>query len=102
MMRRIGLPCYPVYVNSKLGDGYQPHMTTVMTVGGVDCIFDPQIEAVLVGNTGRNDHKRFCRPISDMTAEYRDFEDLEDCRRLFGPFVYDKEKMTAIRMQVSA
>ena len=89
MMRRIGLPCCPLYVDSKLGDGYKPHMTVILTVGGVDCIFDPQIEAVLVGNTGKNQHKRFCRPISEMTAEYCHLEDLVFCRMQFGTFCCD-------------
>lgn len=96
LCRRIGLECIPVYVNSRLGNEYKPHMTAVIRVGGVDCIFDPQIEAVLVGNTGKNEHKRFCRPIDEMTEEYRDWDDLEQCRELMGTFAYDEAKMKAV------
>ncbi len=86
LMRRLGLPAYPVYINSRMGDIFLPHMTSVVTVGGVDCVFDPQIEQVLVKNTGKNEHKRFCRPIADMTNEYRNWDHLEDCRALMGRF----------------
>ncbi|MBQ8577729.1 MAG: S-layer homology domain-containing protein [Clostridia bacterium] len=96
LMHRLGLPCFPVYVNSRLGDDYKPHMTAVMTIGGVDCVFDPQIEAVLVSNTGKNQHKRFAIPVSEMTKEYRDWDNLEDCRALFGEFDYDPVKMSKL------
>lgn len=96
MMRRIGLPCFPLYTNSKNGSVFEPHMTTVMTVGGVDCIFDPQIEDVLVGVYGENRYKRFCRPITEMSGEYRDFGNLEDCRRLFGPLAYSETAMNKV------
>ncbi|MBQ7982713.1 MAG: S-layer homology domain-containing protein [Clostridia bacterium] len=96
MMQRLGLPAFPLYVNSRLGNEYKPHMTSVMTVGGVDCFFDPQIEAVLVSNTGKNEHKRFCRPLAEMSEEYRVLDDLELCRALFGTFDYDRAKMAKI------
>ncbi len=99
LCRRVGVECVPVYVNSRLGSEYKPHMTAVIRVGGVDCIFDPQIEAVLVGNTGRNDHKRFCRPIDEMTEEYRDWNDLEQCRALIGLFTYDDAKMKIVNAE---
>ena len=97
MMRRIGLPAIPLYVDSLAGNTYAPHMTSMMTVGGVDCYFDPQIEAVLVGKTGKNEHKRFCRPMVEMTAEYHVMgDDIAINRALFGTFVYDAEKMMKI------
>lgn len=97
MMRRLGLPAIPLYVDSRLGNEYKPHMTSMITVGGVDCYFDPQIEAVLVGNTGKNEHKRFCRPMSEMTEEYHvNAEDIAINKALFGTFVYDAEKMEKI------
>ncbi len=96
LCRRLGLDTVPVYINSRLGNEYKPHMTTVMRVGGVDCVFDPQIEAVLVGNTGKNEHKRFCRPISEMTEEYRDWDDLSHSRALMGDFTYNADQMKAV------
>lgn len=97
MMRRLGLPAIPLYVNSQKGNIYEPHMTSMMTVGGVDCYFDPQIEAVLVGRTGKNEHKRFCRPMAEMTEEYLvPAEDIAINKALFGTFVYDAEKMEKI------
>lgn len=97
MMRRLGLPAIPLYVNSLSGSTYAPHMTSMMTVGGVDCYFDPQIEAVLVGRTGKNEHKRFCRPMAEMTKEYLvSAEDIAINKALFGTFVYDAEKMEKI------
>ena len=97
MMRRIGLPAIPLYVDSRLGNEYKPHMTSMITVGGVDCFFDPQIEAVLVGNTGKNEHKRFCRPMAEMTEEYHVFgDDIAINKALFGTFVYDAGKMEKI------
>lgn len=97
MMRRIGLPAIPLYVNSLSGNTYAPHMTSMMTVGGVDCYFDPQIEAVLVGRTGKNEHKRFCRPMAEMTAEYLvPDEDIAIHKALFGTFAYNAEKMEKI------
>lgn len=97
MMRRLGLPAIPLYVNSLAGSAYAPHMTSMMTVGGVDCYFDPQIEAVLVGRTGKNEYKRFCRPMAEMTEEYLvPAEDIAINKALFGTFVYDAEKMEKI------
>ena len=97
MMRALGLPAIPLYVNSLSGSTYAPHMTAMMTVGGVDCYFDPQIEAVLVGKTGKNEYKRFCRPMSEMTAEYKvSAEDIAIHKALFGTFVYDAAKMEKI------
>lgn len=97
MMRRLGLPAIPLYVDSRLGSEYKPHMTSMITVGGVDCYFDPQIEAVLVGNTGKNEHKRFCRPMSEMTEEYQvSAEDIAINKALFGTFAYDAAKMEKI------
>ncbi len=97
MMRRLGLPAFPLYVDSRLGNEYKPHMTSMITVGGVDCYFDPQIEAVLVGNTGKNEHKRFCRPMAEMTEEYHVFgDDIAINKALFGTFVYDAAKMEKI------
>ena len=72
-------------------------MTSMITVGGVDCYFDPQIEAVLVGNTGKNEHKRFCRPMAEMADEYKvKAEDIAIHKALFGTFVYDAAKMEKI------
>ena len=97
MMRRIGLPSIPLYVNSRLGSEYKPHMTSMITVGGVECYFDPQIEAVLVSSTGKNEHKRFCRPKSEMTGEYKVFdEDIAISYALFGAFDYDPAKMKKV------
>ncbi len=97
MMRALGLPAIPLYVDSLAGSTYAPHMTSLMTVGGVDCYFDPQIEAVLVGRTGKNEHKRFCRPMAEMTDEYHVFgDDIAINKALFGTFVYDAEKMEKI------
>ena len=97
MMRAIGLPAIPLYVNSLSGTTYAPHMTSMITVGGVDCYFDPQIEAVLVGRTGKNEYKRFCRPMSEMTKEYNiSAEDIAINKALFGTFVYDAAKMNKI------
>ena len=97
MMRRIGLPAIPLYVDSLAGNTYAPHMTSMMTVGGVDCYFDPQIEAVLVGKNGKNEHKRFCRPMAEMSAEYHVMgDDIAINKALFGTFVYDAEKMEKI------
>ena len=97
MMRRLGLPAIPLYVNSKKGSIYEPHMTSMITVGGVDCYFDPQIEAVLVGNTGKNEHKRFCRPMAEVADEYKvKAEDIAINKALFGTFLYDAAKMEKI------
>lgn len=97
MMRALGLPAIPLYVDSLAGSTYAPHMTSLMTVGGVDCYFDPQIEAVLVGRTGKNEHKRFCRPMAEMSDEYHVFgDDIAINKALFGTFVYDAEKMEKI------
>ena len=97
MMRALGLPAIPLYVDSRLGNEYKPHMTSMITVGGVDCYFDPQIEAVLGGNTGKNEHKRFCRPMAEMTEEYHvNTEDIAINKALFGTFVYDTAKMEKI------
>ena len=97
MMRRLGLPAIPLYVNSRTGNQYAPHMTSMMIVGGVECYFDPQIEAVLVGNTGKNEHKRFCRPRAEMTKEYIVYgDDIAISYALFGAFSYDAAKMAKL------
>ncbi len=96
LCRRIGVECIPVYVNSRLGSEYMPHMTSVIRIGGVDCVFDPQIEAVLVKNTGKNEHDRFMRPLDEMTREYRAWDGLEDCRALIELYTYDESKMQSI------
>lgn len=97
--RAIGVECFPVYVNSKLGNQFLPHMTTVMPIGGTDYIFDPQIEAVIAGNIGYNEHDRFCRTVEEMSHVYRDWDDLEECRALFDMFTYDEAKMHAINQK---
>ena len=72
-------------------------MTSMMIVGGVECYFDPQIEAVLVGNTGKNEHKRFCRPRAEMTKEYIVYgDDIAISYALFGAFSYDAAKMAKL------
>ncbi len=96
MMRRIGLQCFPVYASAKNGNTYGVHMLTFITVGGVDYIFDPQIEDVLVQSTGICSYKRYGKTIEELKDHYRDFDLMEDCRQLFGPFSYDAAKMQAI------
>lgn len=93
MMRRIGLQCFPLYLNSELNGGYGAHMTTVMTIGGIDCIFDPQIEQVIYLKHGKNTYQRYGVPLTKVGDWYRDMDDLENCRSLFGNFNYDLEKM---------
>lgn len=94
--RRIGVECFPIYINSKLGNEYLPHMATVMSIGGVDYIFDPQIEGVIMRNLGYNEHDRFARPLSETAHLYHDWGDLEECRALFDVFTYDTTKMNKI------
>ena len=97
MMRALGLPAIPLYVNSLSGTTYAAHMTAMITVGGVDCYFDPQIEAVLVGKTGKNEHKRFCRPMAEMTKEYKvTAEEIAIHKALFGTFEYDLAQMNKV------
>jgi hypothetical protein len=71
-------------------------MTTVMSIGGVDYIFDPQIEGVIMRNLGYNEHDRFARPLSETAHLYHDWNDLEQCRALFDDFTYDATKMNKI------
>ncbi|MCQ2432738.1 MAG: S-layer homology domain-containing protein [Clostridia bacterium] len=96
MMLRIGLPCFPLYVNSLLGSTYEPHMTTIMTVGGVDLNFDPQIEAVIVKSSGSNKHKRYGKMLSELSKELKNFDHLEDCRALFGECSYTASSMEKV------
>ncbi len=96
MMRRIGLQCFPVYASAKNGNTYGVHMLTFITVGGVDYIFDPQIEDVLVQSAGVCNYKRYGKTIEELKGHYKDFDLMEDCRQLFGPFSYDAAKMQSI------
>ena len=96
MMQRLGYSCFPIYVRAKNGSAFQPHMLTILTVGGVDFIMDPQIEQVLTNSTGSNQHKRFGKTIAELSDQYLSFDHLEDGRLLFGTFSYTAQSMSQV------
>ena len=96
MMQRLGYSCFPIYVRAKNGSVFQPHMLTILTVGGVDFIMDPQIEQVLTNSTGSNQHKRYGKTIAELSDQYLSFDHLEDGRLLFGTFSYTAQSMSQV------
>ena len=93
MMRRIGLPCFPIYGSAKGGNSYSAHMLTLLTLDGVDYVFDPQIEDVIADQYGYCSYMRYGKTFAELGDRYVGYDLVEECRRAFGGFVYDSEKM---------
>lgn len=67
MARRIGLSCY-VYSGetSKAGGGWTAHAWNVITVGGVDYVFDAQVEDNIAAG-GKIQYYRFCKTFDQVS-----------------------------------
>ena len=70
MMRAIGLNCYTVYGQTSRADGgYTGHIWTVIKIGGVEYVFDPQVEDNIAGG-GDVYYYRFCKTYGEVYENY--------------------------------
>lgn len=71
LTRAIGLNCYTVYGQTARADGgYTGHIWCVIAIGGVEYVFDPQID----DNIGGSSYYRFCVTYDDTPGAYYDSE----------------------------
>ena len=85
MARRIGLNAY--FARGYAGNmaGYlDTHEIAIVTIGGVDYVFDPQIDDYN-SSPGRRTYSLFCKPFSSQTGRYRGY-DLAAAKAGFGNF----------------
>jgi hypothetical protein len=85
MTRRIGLQSYFTGgMTSKAGGGFTGHAWNIISVGGVDYVFDTQVEDN-IANGGKIMYYRFCKTYAQVSANYKDY-DTASSKADFGGF----------------
>ena len=85
MARRIGLNAYFVrgYAGNQMGY-LDTHEIAIVTIAGVDYVFDPQIDDYN-SRPGNRTYSLFCKPFSTQTGRYRNYN-LAAAKAGFGNF----------------
>ncbi len=86
MARRIGLNAYFARGYAGNMSGYlDTHEIAIVSIGGVDYSFDPQIDDYS-SRAGHRTYSLFCKPFSTQTGRYKGY-DLAKAKAGFGNFV---------------
>ncbi len=85
MARRIGLNAFFARGYAGNQSGYMDtHEIAIVSIGGVDYVFDPQIED-FNSRPGSRTYSLFCKPFSSMTGRYKGYN-LNNAKTGFGNF----------------
>lgn len=92
MARRIGLDAYMVNGETSMaGGGYTSHTWNMITIGGVDYVFDAQVEDN-IAKGGKVQYYRFCKTTDQVARNYKDY-DIAGDKEWFGGFEYRDSSM---------
>lgn len=77
MARALGFDAWVVMGKTSTTSGsYSNHAWSVIRIGGIDYVFDPDIDDMIAG-TKATGYYRFCKPYSQVASKYRVYSNAE-------------------------